>query len=92
MIDFEAIAVDLPAYGQSSQLTEEINTKKFMKNLIENVGIFKNRKIIIVSPSMSGRFSLPYMMTESSQISGYIPIAPICTEQFPIENYKGTFY
>lgn len=91
MIDFEAIAVDLPAYGQSSQLTEEINTKKFMKNLIENVGIFKNGKIIILTPSIFGRFSLP-LMSESSQISGYIPIAPIWTEQFPIENYKGTFY
>ena len=47
---------------------------------------------VIVSPSMSGSFALPYLLThpESSGegCSGYIPIAPVGTEDYNPAQYK----
>ena len=88
--------MDLPGFGESANMPEESNTVEFMKNLINELDIFKNRKIILVSPSMSGRFSLPYLMSGEAKIEGYIPIAPLGTtlgaERFTnINEYKGSY-
>lgn len=81
-----AYALDLPGYGKS------------VANKVTNYGDFlaafmKSMKIdrpIIVSPSMSGSYALPYLMGNNGQDSatctsrarGYIPIAPVGTEKY----------
>jgi len=46
---------------------------------------------VLISPSMSGRFSLPYviqMKTKSQLIRGFVPIAPVDTNKFNANDYK----
>lgn len=46
---------------------------------------------VIVSPSMSGRFSLPYVIQSSAKqqsIRGFVPIAPVGTENYQKADYN----
>jgi hypothetical protein len=46
---------------------------------------------VIISPSMSGRFALPYVIQSSARqhsICGFVPIAPAGTEKYQKADYK----
>ncbi|XP_039268316.2 putative protein-lysine deacylase ABHD14B [Styela clava] len=75
---YNPIAVDLPGFGRTKGYFRG-DTNDFMDELIANIGI---ERPILVSPSMSGRYSIPYVLNHSSKLRGYIPIAP--------SNYGGT--
>ena len=60
-----AIAIDLPGFGESSSMPVEENTVKFMSELLNEINGKEKKKIVLVSPSMSGRFSLPFLLSES---------------------------
>lgn len=86
---YRAIAIDLPGYGQSKEAS--INSgeiPKFMDNLVSTLNL---KAPVIVSPSMSGRFSLPYIMKDRQLIAarshGYIPIAPVDTGNYSPDQY-----
>lgn len=44
--------------------------------------------VVIISPSLSGMYSLPFLFQHSEQVKAYIPVAPICTEKFTAEQYS----
>jgi len=66
-----AVAIDLPGYGKSTTATVE--REAFLPALFGALGI---ERAVIVSPSMSGRFSLPFVIAYPDLIIGYVPIAP----------------
>jgi len=68
---YHPIAVDLPGYGQSPESTLE--PLAFMVALIDSLNLHRPA---VVSPSMSGRFSLPLATERSDLIGAYIPVAP----------------
>ena len=37
---------------------------------------------VIISPSMSGRVSLPFFTTHPEKVKGYIPVAPVNTGRY----------
>ena len=45
-------------------------------------------KICLVSPVMSGKFSLPWLMNGGEHIVGFIAIDTIETERYPDEQYQ----
>ena len=55
----------------------------FLKEFLRHRGISQP---IIVSPSMSGQFALPYLMTPAKtcadRASGFLAIAPVGTEKY----------
>jgi hypothetical protein len=67
---FRTIAVDLPGKGQSDKTN-------FVDGYLENVlnELVLDRPVI-VSPSMSGRYSLPFLMSHPESMSGFVPVAP----------------
>ena len=69
---FRVYAVDLPGFGNSESSDTEPGL--WMKNLFEEL---KLEKAVIVSPSMSGRFSLPFMIKQPDEMSGFVAIAPV---------------
>lgn len=74
------IAVDLPGYGNSRK--ESVDNKgEFLKNLIKQ--LFGDKKIVVVTPSMSGSFFIPMLLDQEarSQIAGWVPVAPVSTSQ-----------
>jgi len=89
---YRTVAVDLPGYGNSNLVpslegdTEEkfFLRSAFLSNLIDALGL---NAPAIVSPSMSGSFSLPLLLYRSKDVGAYIPVAPVHTDKFPSEYY-----
>jgi pimeloyl-ACP methyl ester carboxylesterase len=69
---YRAIAVDIPGYGQSPKATIDPDT--WLGKLLPKL---TPHKAVVVSPSMSGRFSLPLVTSEPGKLAGFVPIAPV---------------
>ncbi|CAF2487670.1 unnamed protein product [Rotaria sp. Silwood2] len=86
---YQAFAIDLPGYGNSSlPVVQETAGAQWLTKLIRSLRL---SNFVIISPSMSGRFSLPYVIqsnTKQQSIRGFIPISPVGTKKFDINNYK----
>ncbi|CAJ0940893.1 unnamed protein product [Ranitomeya imitator] len=42
---------------------------------------------VIVSPSLSGMYSLPFVLNNPQGVAAYVPVAPICTDKFTAQDY-----
>lgn len=59
--------------------------------MIKFIRALRLSNFVILSPSMSGHFALPYVMqtnTKQQTLRGFIPIAPVGTESFDANDYK----
>eukprot|EP00061_Rhincodon_typus_P013940 g40639.t1 len=43
---------------------------------------------VIVSPSMSGHFSIPFLMFHAQRLKGFVPIAPTGTNLYNADQYQ----
>lgn len=68
---FHAVAVDLPGFGASKGARADPD--HFLEKLVPALGL---ERPVIVSPSMSGRFSFPYVLAHPGQVAGFVPVAP----------------
>ncbi|KAH9503310.1 Protein abhd14b [Bulinus truncatus] len=81
---YRAIAIDLPGRGKSlnSSVSEELKGE-FLDALISKLGM---SDIVIVAPSMSGSYALPYLFNDKSKesevVKGFVPVAPVDTDKF----------
>ncbi|CAF1017283.1 unnamed protein product [Rotaria sordida] len=86
---YQAFAIDLPGYGNSSlPVIQETAAAQWLIRLIRSLRL---SNLVIISPSMSGRFSLPYVIqsnTKQQSLRGFIPIAPVGTKKFDTNDYK----
>ncbi|CAK8687786.1 unnamed protein product [Clavelina lepadiformis] len=86
-LGYRAVAVDLPGYGNSREASKPAHKAEFLASLC-NLLKFQS-KPIIVSPSMSGEYSLPFLHDYGvTRMSGYVPVAPITTDKYTIQQYK----
>ena len=69
---YRAIAVDLPGFGQSE--SGEFPPLDFLLELLEHLPLDKP---ILVSPSLSGMYSLPFVATHPEKLAGFVPVAPV---------------
>ena len=84
-LGWRAVAIDLPEYG-STRGGRVYDTAQFIDLVLEGMDM---ECPVLVSPSMSGRFSIPFLLKHSSdqeqRIKAFISIAPDNTEQFLID-------
>ena len=68
----------LVGYGKSrsGQVDDPV---MFMTNLVSSLDLAAP---IIISPSMSGSVSLPFLTAHPEKVKGYIPIAPVGTGRY----------
>jgi pimeloyl-ACP methyl ester carboxylesterase len=69
---YSAIAVDLPGYGSSQSLS--VARESFLLLLLEALKIDLP---VIVSPSMSGAYSFPFLVNYPEKLRGFVAVAPI---------------
>ncbi|KAM6121039.1 protein ABHD14A [Pterocles gutturalis] len=85
---YRAVAIDLPGYGDSPP-AETVVTKQgrvaFLDHVLQELGM---QRPVLVSPSMSGRFALPFLLARGNQLSGFVPIAPVGTKDYAAEQYR----
>ena len=64
------IAVDLPGYGDSP--ASELPAAEFVPALLDALEV--REPVVVVSPSMSGRFSLPLVLEHAERVAAYVPV------------------
>jgi len=67
---YRAVAVDLPGYGESPPL-ETPDPGAFLAELARALDL---ERPVLVSPSMSGRFSLPLVAADPDRLAGFVPV------------------
>ncbi|XP_076436827.1 putative protein-lysine deacylase ABHD14B [Babylonia areolata] len=82
---YKAVAVDLPGFGKSeNQKLDAAMKEDFMVALVKEA--VKKERMVVVSPSMSGSFSLPYLFSDAKsavqKAAGFVPVAPASTDKF----------
>lgn len=86
---YQALAVDLPGFGNSPD-SDAVKTDQHRVDLLgrfmEALGV---RTAVLLSPSMSGHYSIPFLMKHSAQLHGFIPIAPVGTRSYTPQQYQG---
>ncbi|XP_068598686.1 putative protein-lysine deacylase ABHD14B [Brachionichthys hirsutus] len=85
-----AVAIDLPGFGQSKSAKApapvgELAPPDFLKEVCEKLNL---NPVVVVSPSLSGMYSLPFLHQHQALMRAYIPVAPICTDKFTREQYQ----
>ena len=71
---YRAVAIDIPGHGKSTGRVEE--PASFMAELISALQV---EQPVVVSPSMSGSLSLPYLCSQEGRktLKGFVPVAPV---------------
>ncbi len=79
---YEAVAVDLPGFGQTPAIDGDRST--FLAALIDQVDDRAGSSgVVVVSPSMSGSFTLPLIAAGPPEsFRGFVPVAPVAIEGF----------
>lgn len=88
--DYRVVAVDLPGYVKSKDAEQPRTSEErsaFLKKFMEKVKIDRP---VLVSPSMSGSYALPFIFEgdQGKHLRGYVPVAPVGTDKFEESDYK----
>ncbi|XP_013919349.1 PREDICTED: uncharacterized protein LOC106546883 [Thamnophis sirtalis] len=85
---YRAVAIDLLGYGSSPRSTSIATAKghiSFLEQVFKELGL---QKPILISSSMSGRYSIPFLFSSGEQLKGFVSIAPVGTKDFTAQQYQ----
>ncbi|XP_061905931.1 protein ABHD14B isoform X2 [Entelurus aequoreus] len=85
-----AVALDLPGLGRSKSAKApaevgELAPASFLVDVCKRLGL---SPVVVISPSLSGMYSLPFLIQHQNLLRAYIPVAPICTHKITPEQYR----
>nr|XP_031542344.1 uncharacterized protein LOC102528547 isoform X3 [Vicugna pacos] len=88
---YRAVAIDLPGLGRSKEAAApapigELAPSSFLAAVVDALALGPP---VVISPSLSGMYSLPFLTAPGSQLRGYVPVAPICTDKINAADYAG---
>nr|XP_013801196.1 PREDICTED: alpha/beta hydrolase domain-containing protein 14A-like [Apteryx mantelli mantelli] len=85
---YRAVAIDLPGHGYSPP-SETVATEQGRVALLDHVlrGLAMRRPVL-VSPSTSSRFAMPFLLARGGQLAGFVPIAPVGTRAYAARRYQ----
>ncbi|NWI46282.1 ABHEA protein, partial [Picathartes gymnocephalus] len=79
----------IPGYGDSPPVEMAATAqgrRTFLGHILQELSM---QRPVLVSPSMSGRFALPFLLVHGDQLAGFVPIAPVGTKDYTAEQYRG---
>lgn len=84
-----AVAIDLPGLGRSKDAVApcplaEPAPAAFIQEVLDSLNL---APAVIISPSLSGMYSLPLLLHNPQSVAAYVPVAPICTDKFSAQDY-----
>lgn len=74
---YRAMAIDLPGFGESP--AAEVDEQTWLAELIEQLDVDRP---VVISPSMSGRLSLPLLTGHPDRLSGFVAVAPVGLSEY----------
>jgi pimeloyl-ACP methyl ester carboxylesterase len=74
---YRVLALDLPGYGRSE--TSPVSPEDFLEKVLTALGI---DEAAVVSPSMSGQFSFPFLVRYPAKVTGFVPVAPAGSDKY----------
>lgn len=77
---YRGVAVDIPGYGRSQRIS--VSPQGFLLELLE---LLKLNRPVIISPSMSGNYSLPFVIEHKDKLSGLVAVAPVGIKRYQEE-------
>lgn len=83
------IVLLVEGYGKSPDseaLKSDQNRVDLLSRFMESLGV---RGAVLLSPSMSGHYSIPFLVKNHAQLHGFIPIAPVGTRSYTAQQYQG---
>ncbi|XP_063721763.1 protein ABHD14A-like isoform X2 [Symsagittifera roscoffensis] len=75
-LGFNNIAIDLPGYGKTERSSAAVDDSQFIEAVVRHFGF---KQYIVVSPSMSGQFSMPLLQKKLKELVGFVAVAPVNT-------------
>ncbi|XP_053577094.1 putative protein-lysine deacylase ABHD14B [Bombina bombina] len=86
---YRAVAIDLPGLGKSSEAVAPAPLGQpapagFLKEVLESLSMVP---AVVISPSLSGMYSLPLLLQSPEKLAAYVPVAPICTDKYSAQDY-----
>lgn len=85
---FKLTFIFLGGYGKSPDsetLKTDQNRVDLLSRFMESLGV---RTAVLVSPSMSGHYSIPFLMKNNAQLRGFVPVAPVGTRNYTPQQYQ----
>lgn len=77
----------LPGFGNSAP-SKETSTEAGRAELLERVlQDLEVHNAVLVSPSLSGSYALPFLMRSHHRLRGFVPIAPTSTRNYAQEQF-----
>jgi len=73
---FQAIAVDIPGFGNSPACSVEQTT--VLQHLLKKIGL---EKVILVGPSMGGRIAMEFTISNPDMVCGLVLVGPVGVEE-----------
>jgi abhydrolase domain-containing protein 14 len=73
---WRTVAIDLPGAGGSDPTN--LSPPDFLGAVVDHLGADP----VIVSPSASGTYSLPFVAAHADRVRGYVPVAPVGAAAF----------
>ena len=87
---YTVVAVDLPKHGDSEKVKEPSDENGRIEFLGQLIKKLKLERPVVVAPSMSGSYALPFVMNEKyKEVRGFVPIAPAAVAKYTDEDLKG---
>ena len=62
LLGIKTVAIDLPNYKESKLVQIPRNKPAYLEFVINQFEILRERRIILLAPSMSGGYALPYII------------------------------
>ncbi|XP_053325115.1 protein ABHD14A-like isoform X2 [Spea bombifrons] len=85
---YRAVAIDLPGYGESLHAQPMSSEKGRTDYLLHVMEALSTHHPVLITPSMSGLFSLPVLLQHPDRLRGFVPIAPVGTKSFKPQQYQ----
>uniref|UniRef100_A0A670IL04 Protein ABHD14A n=1 Tax=Podarcis muralis TaxID=64176 RepID=A0A670IL04_PODMU len=94
---YRAIAIDLPGENNTSgcklcpRMRMEIAHRQREASLAKaylRLRTDLQNTPVLISSSMSGRYSIPFLLASGEQLKGFVPIAPVGTKDFTTQQYQ----
>ncbi|MDE5079759.1 MAG: alpha/beta hydrolase [Trichodesmium sp. St2_bin6] len=77
---YRAVAVDIPGYGRSQRIS--VSNLGFLRGILNKLNL---NLPILVSPSMSGGYSFPFVIDNFDKLGGFVAVSTVGIERFQDE-------